>query len=166
MPVYNVHERLLPDAAGSLIDDLDQIWPEVWPRMWLDRPMAVGASGGHGLIRYTVDSYVPGEWVRFRVTAPRGFVGFHEFTSHDAPGGTVLRHTIAMSLHGSARLIWPLAIRWLHDAMIEDILDRAEHALTGSVAHPSQWSPYVRLLRGLAGSGSRNRSERRVAARV
>jgi hypothetical protein len=134
--------------------------------MWLDRPLAVGATGGHGPIRYTVESYVPGEWVRFRVSAPRGFVGFHEFTSHDAPGGTVLRHTIAVSLHGFGRLIWPLAIRWLHDAMIEDILDRAEQATTGTVAHPSRWSPYVRLLRRLGGSGDRNPSERPVSARV
>jgi hypothetical protein len=166
MAVYNVHERLLPDRAGGLIDDLGRIWPEVWPRMWLDRPLAVGASGGHGPIRYTVESYVPGKWVRFRISAPRGFVGLHEFTSHAAPGGTVLRHTIAMHLRGWARLTWPLAIRWLHDAMIEDILDRAELATTGAVAHPSRWSPYVRLLRSFGGSANRNRSEPGVTARV
>jgi hypothetical protein len=166
MAVYNVHERLLPDGAGRLIDDLGQIWPEGWPRLRLDRPPAVGAAGGHGPIRYTVETYVPGEWVRFRVSAPRGLVGFHEFTSHAAPGGTVLRHTIAASLHGRARLIWPLAIRWLHDAMIEDLLDRAELATTGTVAHPSRWSPYVRLLRRRGGSSNRNLSERPVSARV
>src|SRR5262245_40298575 len=115
MAVYNVHERLLPDQAGGLINSLDRIWPDSWPGIRLEQPPAIGATGGHGPIHYTVESYVPGEWVRFRVSAPRGFAGFHEFTTHAPPDGrpgTVLRHTIAMSLHGWSRLAWPLAIRW------------------------------------------------------
>jgi hypothetical protein len=42
---------------------------------------------------------------------------------------------------------WPVAIRWLHDAVLEDLLDRAELAVTGTVARPAVWSPWVRLLR-------------------
>jgi hypothetical protein len=152
MAGYNVHERLLPKGVGALIDQLassrDQIWPEQeWPPLRLDRPLAVGATGGHGPIRYTVEAYQRGEWVRFRFTGPRGFTGFHEFTCHDLPEGTVLRNTLVIRPHGPARLSWPLAFRWLHDALLEDLLDRAELVTTGTIARPARWSPYVRTLR-------------------
>ncbi|MFF7989731.1 SRPBCC family protein [Kitasatospora xanthocidica] len=157
MAVLNIHERTVPapaETVGALIDGLagpdDLLWPgSAWPRMRLDGPLAVGAAGGHGPIRYTVVGYAPGRWVRFRFDGPRGFDGHHEFTVHPAGGATVLRHTIAMRLSGSGRLTWPLAIRRLHDALIEDSLDRAVRACGGTLARPARWSPYVRLLRRL-----------------
>jgi hypothetical protein len=157
MAVLNVHQRRLavsPDEAGSLIDSLagpdDRLWPHhAWPPMRFDRPLAVGAVGGHGPIRYVVSHYVPGQWIRFRFTGPRGFDGFHELTVSTQDDGTLLRHTLSMRLHGWARLSWPLVFRPLHDALIEDGLDRA-----GVVGRPARWSPYVRLLRGLAAGGA------------
>ncbi|WP_210436765.1 SRPBCC family protein [Nocardia rhamnosiphila] len=158
MAVVNIHRRHLPvpvSAVGALVDSLadedDALWPvHCWPAMRLDRPLEAGAVGGHGPIRYTVEHYIPGHWVRFRFTGPRGFDGFHEFTVHPTPGGTDLIHLLAMNARGRARLTWPLAYRWLHDALLEDCLDRAEHALTGSVAHPARWARRVRLLRRIA----------------
>jgi hypothetical protein len=58
MQVLNVHERVLPvDAAavGALMDtvasDDDALWPKTsWPRVRFDRPLGVGAVGGHGPI--------------------------------------------------------------------------------------------------------------------
>jgi hypothetical protein len=156
MPVLNIHERELPADSGTvgrLIDALagpdDRLWPrDRWPAMRFDRPLGVGAAGGHGPIRYTVAAYVPGTWVRFAFTGPRGFDGFHEYTVHQTgPGAAVLRHTLAMRLRGPARLSWPLAYRPMHDALIEDSLDRAERDVTGTVLQPARWSPYVRLLR-------------------
>ncbi|MFD9354625.1 SRPBCC family protein [Streptomyces sp. NPDC060031] len=160
MGVYNVHERLL-DAKGSevgaLIDSLaggaaDRLWPHSnWPAVEFDRPLAVGASGGHGPVRYTVTAYVPGTWVRFTFSGPRGFHGFHEFAVLPVDEGrTVLRHTLAMKTSGLARLTWPVAYRPMHDACLEDSLDCAELACTGTVARPARWTPYVRLLRALA----------------
>ncbi|MFI0713736.1 SRPBCC family protein [Streptomyces inhibens] len=158
MGVYNVHERVLPvpgAEAGLLIDglsgDADRLWPRPdWPPMLFDGPLAPGASGGHGPVRYTVAAYVPGQWVRFTFRGPRGFHGFHEYTVHPlGPDRTLLRHTLAMHARGPARLSWPLAFRHLHDAALEDSLDRAEHACTGTVARPARWSRYVRLLRRL-----------------
>ncbi|BDM68289.1 hypothetical protein HEK616_17760 [Streptomyces nigrescens] len=158
MGVYNVHERVLPvpDAeAGLLIDGLsgtgDRLWPgRDWAPMVLDGPLATGAAGGHGPVRYTVAAYVPGRWVRFTFTGPRGFDGFHEYTVHPlGPDRTLLRHTLAMRARGPARLSWPLAFRLLHDAALEDSLDRAERACTGRVARPARWSRSVRLLRRL-----------------
>jgi hypothetical protein len=46
---------------------------------------------------------------------------------------------------------WPLAVRWLHDALIEDLLDNAELAATGTVRRPARWSPWVRMLRAHLG---------------
>lgn len=158
MAVVNIHLRHLPAPAsevGALVDTLagadDALWPvHHWPAMRFDRPLGVGAVGGHGPVRYAVEHYVPGCWVRFRFTGPRGFDGFHEFTVHPTADGVDLVHLLAMKARGRARFTWPLAYRWMHDALLEDCLDRAEHALTGSVSNPAQWTGRVRLLRRIA----------------
>ncbi|MGI5219319.1 SRPBCC family protein [Nocardia sp. CA-290969] len=158
MADLNIHRRHLPVPAsevGALLDTLagedDALWPiHRWPPMLFDRPLSEGAAGGHSPIRYTVEYYVPGRWVRFRFTGPRGFNGFHEFTVHPTPDGTELTHQLVMDAHGPARLTWPLIFRCLHDACLEDSLDRAERTLTGAVARPARWSVRVRLLRRIA----------------
>lgn len=157
MVVMNVHERAFPvpaAAAGALLDSLasenDQLWPHGWHRIWFDRPLSVGASGGHGPIRYEIVAYVPGQWIRFAFTCPAGFRGFHEFAVlHAKDGNTVVRHTIAMRLRGLARLSWPVVYRWLHDALLEDCLDRSELTLTDQVRRPARRNGWVRLLQGV-----------------
>jgi hypothetical protein len=42
---------------------------------------------------------------------------------------------------------WPIAVRWMHDALIEDAFDNAEREVTGSVTKPARWSRWVRFLR-------------------
>jgi hypothetical protein len=158
MAVISLHVRHLPvpvSEVGALMDTLasegDLLWPvHRWPAMRFDRPLDVGAVGGHGPIRYTVEHYVPGRWVRFRFTGPRGFDGFHEFTVQPVSDGTDLVHLLAMNVRGRARLTWPSAYRWMHDACLEDCLDRAERALTGSVFRPARWTGRVRVLRRIA----------------
>lgn len=167
MHVRNVHERTLaarPEAVGALIDTLasprDALWPHrSWPRMAFDRPLAVGAVGGHGPIRYTVDRYEPGRRVQFRFTAPRGFDGIHRYDVVPvAEATTRLRHVLDMQTSGWARVSWPMVFRPLHDALIEDSLDRAERSL-GLTPRPTRWSPWVRLLRWmLSGGRARSRS--------
>lgn len=160
--LQNVHERLIEaplSRVGGLIDKLasrdDALWPRKrWPPMRFDRPLGVGANGGHGPIRYRVEAYEPGRMIRFRFTAPRGFVGTHGFEAEEiAPGVVRLRHTLKMRVQGTARLAWPLIFRPLHDALIEDALDCAEGA--GESAQPRQWSRRVSFLRWLLGSVKR-----------
>ena len=165
MAVVNLHHRTVraDRHVGGLLDGLagadDRLWPhEHWPAMRFDRPLGVGAVGGHGPIRYRVEAYVPGTWIRFRFTAPRGFDGYHEFCVHESAAGTRLEHRLVMAVHGPARLTWPLASRPLHDALIEDCLDRAEHDPT---PHRPRWGRYVRALRALAGGGRRGGNPRR-----
>src|SRR5271166_5723421 len=104
MNVRNVHERRLrapSEIVGRLIDQLaatdDRLWPrDRWPAMRFDRPLAIGAVGGHGPIRYVVESYDRSRRIRFRFCAPRGFDGCHEFAVRDDGSGSVIRHELSM----------------------------------------------------------------------
>lgn len=153
--MHNVHERVLAapvDALAPLIDGLasadDRLWPhDRWPRMRMDRPLGPGARGGHGPIGYEVTSHEPGRRVVFRFTHPRGFDGEHRFElEEEGPGRSRLRHVIDMRTRGAARWTWPLAIRPLHDALLEDALDRAE-CFAGGKPPGRAWPLRVRLLR-------------------
>ncbi|MFN3842425.1 MAG: hypothetical protein ACK4RW_04065 [Rehaibacterium terrae] len=154
--VRNVHARTLraPAAAvGALIDTLasddDRLWPhDRWPAMRLDRALAIGARGGHGPVRYRVEDYRPGQCVRFAFEAPRGFHGWHGFHLEAGGGHARLVHVLEMRIAGPALLSWPLLFRPLHDALLEDALDRAALAL-GDAPERQPWSPWVRLLRAL-----------------
>ena len=165
MAVHNVHYRDLAASAaeaGSLIDSLasagDRLWPwERWPRMILDRSLQVGAAGGHGPIRYVVEEYEPSVRVRFRFTGPPGFLGYHEFQVVERDGGhSRLTHSIVMRLAGSARLAWPLLFGPLHDALLEDALDKADRVLMGR-GQQRTWSRWVVFLRWLVRRGRRSR---------
>jgi hypothetical protein len=57
-----------------------------------------------------------------------------------------LRHLLEMQTTGRARLTWPMVFQPLHDALLEDALDRAELHV-GTKPHVRQWSPWVRFLR-------------------
>jgi hypothetical protein len=156
MRVHNVHFRDLsvpPSVVGGLLDSLsgrdDILWPTAsWPAMRFDRPLQVGAAGGHGPIRYTVESYTPGHAVTFRFTAPPGFNGTHSFVVGATPTGTRISHELTMVATGSANFSWLLVFRPLHDALIEDALHRAVIACGLSEPAPA-WSAWVRMLRAM-----------------
>lgn len=156
--ICNVHQRSLavPAAeAGFLIDGLagpdDRLWPsDRWPAMRFDRPLGVGARGGHGPIRYAVSAYVLGRRIQFTFTSPN-IDGFHEFELIDGGDGRcVLRHTLMAHASGSLRIVFPLVIRPLHDACLRDALDRAE-AATGGTAQLRPHPAAVRLRRAVVG---------------
>ena len=159
MRVHNIHHRELPvppAILGALLDSLsqpdDRLWPiAAWPAMRFDRPLQVGAIGGHGPIRYTVESYVPGQAISFRFTAPAGFNGTHSFLVGLSSSGSRISHDLRMTTAGNATLSWLLIFRPLHDALVEDALHRAVLACGAQEASP-QWSSWVRILRALLGS--------------
>ncbi len=116
--------------------------------MVLDGPVAPGVTGGHSGIRYRVTDHRPQRSVTFTLEPGQQWHGTHTFSVHPTgPTQAVLRHEVDARLTGALRLLWPLAVRWLHDALVEDLLDRAEAVLGCGPARPARWSPWVRLLR-------------------
>ena len=157
--IRNVHERVINasiESLGALLDGLgqkdDRLWPsQSWTPMVLDRPLAVGADGGHGVIRYYVSEYEPGRRVRFTFHPRTGIIGAHEL-GLDALDDerSRIRHVLIGRTSGAMRVMFPAAVEPLHDAVIEDLFDNAEREATGTVVRPATWSPRVRLLRRLA----------------
>jgi hypothetical protein len=106
MKIVNRHQReysVAPAKIGALIDTLaskdDRLWPHFrWPRMHFDRPLGIGAKGGHGTIGYSVEKYAPGSSIvfRFRNThrLSRGFEGIHAFFVEPSAHGARLVHRI------------------------------------------------------------------------
>ncbi len=147
--MLNTHERRLdadPDRIGALLDAVaspsDALWPaDRWPAMVLDRGLSVGSRGGHGAIRYAVESYRPGRSVSFRFAPDAGLVGTHRLEVD----GAVLRHVLQSELRGRMRWAWPVLVRPAHDALIEDLLDNAAAALAGRPAVRSRLGPGLRL---------------------
>jgi hypothetical protein len=167
MKVINIHERAMPvpiERVGALIDSLgskqDGLWPgHSWPPMAFDRPLGVGAVGGHGPIGYTVEGYEPGLSARFRFSRPKGFDGFHGFDVRPGKdGAAVLRHTLDMHAHGTAIVAWPMLYRPLHDALAEDALTTAQASL-GIEPEIREWAWWIHFLRRLVAGG---RVRRRV----
>ena len=163
MHITNIHERKIsaPDRnIGALIDTIsstdDRIWPhENWPRIKFDRPLEIGALGGHGPVRYTVESYSPGKSIRFAFT--KRFDGYHEITLEKIDETTsLMRHTIKAKTTGLATMTWLLAIRPLHNALIEDLFDKVEMQLSCN-PRPRSWGVWVKLLRNLRGIDTPNR---------
>jgi hypothetical protein len=125
--------------------------------MRFDGLLAVGAKGGHGPIRYTVQSYEPGKRVVFQFTAPAGFDGTHRFVVDPSDEGSELRHVIDMRIGGQARFSWPTVFRPLHDALLEDALDKVEAVLEGGEWVFGDLSWRVRLLRRLLAGRARRK---------
>lgn len=163
MRITNVHSRVFSadslDRVGALIDSLagddDRLWPhENWPVLRFDRPLGVGAKGGHGPIRYHVTEYEPARRIRFVFSRPTGLRGYHEWQAQPVPAGYELRHSLVAKTVGWTVLSWPSIWRWLHDALLEDALDKAAVNL-GCGGPRSSWPVYVRVLRWAAGRRGR-----------
>ncbi|MFI6769029.1 DUF2867 domain-containing protein [Streptomyces sp. NPDC050355] len=154
--VRDVHVRTVAapaEVVGALLDrigsDRDPLFPTpVWPALRFDRPLGVGADGGHGRIRYRVGAYEPGRRIRFDFTEGAG--GWHEFTVRPlGSDGCRVEHVLENQLPFGQLLLWTTAVRPVHATMVEEIFDNIERAATGRLAAPVRRSPRVRLLNRL-----------------
>ncbi|TVZ79043.1 DUF2867 domain-containing protein [Streptomyces sp. BK340] len=154
--ISNVHERTIEAPAqtvGTLLERLsslhDPLWPApAWPPMRFDRPLGVGADGGHGFVRYRVRAYEPGRRARFDFNPPTS--GYHEFVIEPMGRDRCrVRHTLELQRRGPMVLGWALAVRWMHDTVVEELFDNIERSATGAVPDPVRWTPWVRLLHRL-----------------
>jgi Polyketide cyclase / dehydrase and lipid transport len=154
MLIESVHARELPvpvDTLGRLLDDLagpcDRLWPNArWPHdpIEFDRPLGVGASGGHGPIRYTVVAYQPGRRIVFEFHPGSGLRGHHRLEVEPSGGGARMRHVLETEVEGIHRLLRPVLLA-MHDALVEDLLDNAELAATGRLERAARWPRWLRL---------------------
>ena len=160
MKIYNVHERLFKaseDQLGSILDSLsgpdDQVWPgDRWPPMRFDKSLSVGASGGHGPVRYSVKEYVPGRKVSFefaRKGLTAGMNGGHTIEIDPKDDGVIVRHVVWAECGFLMWMKWGILVGPLHDALLEDALDNVERRLFGRVEKPAKWSAWVRVLRSI-----------------
>lgn len=158
--IISLHQRTLRcDAAalGRLLDRFDDpqspLWPyRRWPRDAFDGPMRLGALGGHGATRYRLEHYRPGRTAVFRFIAPRGYHGIHGFDIQPLEDGqTCLMHFTCLRLNRYHRLMWQVLVRWVHDALLGDLLDSAELHLCGQVKARCRWKWRVYLIRHALG---------------
>lgn len=154
MKVINVHKRIIQQPKieleklfNTLATENDMMLAtDKWSPMKLDKGLQVGSKGGHGPIKYFVTEYQPEESIQFQFDL-KGFNGFHKFELTELEHNkTELTHLIDMTTTGSATLKWALAIRWLHDAYIEDAFDKVENHFTKDKKN-SQWNLWVKILR-------------------
>jgi hypothetical protein len=117
--------------------------------MLLDRPLSEGACGGHGNVRYTCTTYVPGKLVEFTFDSVHGrpVDGRHVFEVIPRKAGTLIRHTLDLEAEFRAWLTLSAVVVPAHDAVLEQLLDKLEQAATGSVERPYRWPKRVRLIR-------------------
>jgi len=164
MKIHNIHERSMTctsTVVSELLDGLskpnDRLWPgDRWPAMKLDSSLRVGSAGGHGPVRYRVSEYVPGLKVAFRFDDSglvAGLDGRHWFEVIPNGEQTVLRHVIEAKCDLRTWLFWIAVVAPLHDALLEDALDRAERAVNPSSRASSGWSVWVRFIRFLIPHG-------------
>lgn len=151
--IRNVHTRDLGVPAGPFVDRIQELWPPAWGKQEFDRPLGVGADGGHGPIRYHCTSFTPGESITF---AFRDGHGTHTLSA----SGTVVRHDLVGDFPLVARIRWTLVVRWLHDACLEDLFDNFERAAGREPAAPARWSPWVRLVRRVIGPLTNRQAQR------
>lgn len=160
MNVRNVHERSVigsMEVAGQLLDSLagpdDRLWPsEHWPPLRLNDGLCVGSSGGHGPVCYRVSAYDPGRRVAFSFLnsgIAAGMDGGHYFELVRDRELVLMRHVLEAQCSFRIWLRWALVIRPLHDALVEDALDRAHHAMDPTFTGKAHWSLGVRVLRNL-----------------
>jgi hypothetical protein len=170
--IKRVHIRELPVApeeVGALLDGLgsagDRLWPtDRWPTtpLELDGPLAVGTQGRQGItpltqIRQVVAEYSPGRLVAFRFAPLVGIVGTHRLEVEPLGRHRCrLSHTLEARVEPKLFPVYPILIRQ-HDALAEDLLDRAELATTGGIARPSHWPASVRIANALELAVARRR---------
>jgi hypothetical protein len=153
--IENVHTREIQapvSLVGDILDTLGSPGDRVWARdIWVaepvvfDRPLGVGADGGHGSVRYSVVEYQRGRRVVFRFSPGGGLSGSHGFelepVGHDQ---TRITHFLDAQTPPWMRPLVPVLIGW-HDAMVETAFDRVELEATGSLKRRRRIPRWLRI---------------------
>lgn len=153
--IENVHARdvrapvsLVGDILDTLGSPADRVWAsDIWlaEPVVFDRPLGVGADGGHGSIRYSVVEYQPSRRIVFRFSPGGGLSGTHGFELEPVgPEQTRITHFLHAHTALWMRPLVPILIGW-HDAMVETALDRVELEATGSLQRRTRIPRWLRI---------------------
>lgn len=154
MKVLNIHKRQINQPKSELAkllktlatDNDMMLAKDKWSPMKLDNGLQVGSKGGHGSMKYFVTDYQLDNSITFQFDL-KGFEGFHKFEIAETERNkSQLTHIIDLTTSGLATLKWVTAIRWLHDAYIEDAFDTVENHFTAEKKN-SEWTIWVKILR-------------------
>jgi hypothetical protein len=172
LEIESIHTRELPVApeeVGALLEGLgspgDRLWPtDRWPTtpLEIDGPLTVGAQSRQGGLRLTqirqvVDEYVPGRRIAFRFAPGLGIVGTHSLDVEPLGEHRCrLTHTLEGRVEPKMIPVDPILIRQ-HDALAEDLLDRAELATPSGIARPARWPTSVQIANALELAVARRR---------
>jgi hypothetical protein len=155
--VLNIHTRTINSPKQDVVNLLetlssenDLVWPiENWPTMKFEGGIMVGAKGGHGPIRYSVEKYKPSSVIQFRFSRPLGFNGIHKFEIKAISNKqTEVTHFIDMKTDLRGTVIWLIGVKSLHNALVEDGLDKLENHFSDETKS-QKWNLWVRILRFL-----------------
>lgn len=167
MQVRNVHQRdiaMAVEGAGCVLGTLgsgeDRLWPSHrWSpdmRVRFDRPLGVGATGGHGTVPYRVEAYEPGRRLVLGFLPGSGIDGTHRFQLDPVDDRrTSVTHVLEGRTDPLTTVLWPL-IRAGHNAYIEDIFDQFQVA-AGEEFQPSPQPRWLRLAHALGERRARRR---------
>ena len=154
--MLNRHERRIhadyeevADLLDSLAGTLDRVWPgDRWPALVMTNGSNPGSAGGHGFVRYWVESAERGRIV-MRFDPKMRLDGTHTFSVEAAESDSIVRHVIDASSSSIMTLLWPALIEPLHDALTEDAFDNIEAAVAGRAVTRSTLTGPVRRRRRL-----------------
>ena len=155
MRVVNIHKRTInqpkekvSELFRTLATKEDMIWPyENWPAIRFKDGLTIGSHGGHGLIKYKIVEFIEGEFIKFQFLNPVGFNGTHELNiTSTNETKTEIAHKIIMRTSFRASLLWAFAIRWLHDALIEEAFDKVENYFLEQKKQ-TEYKTWVKFLR-------------------
>ena len=157
MKTLNIHKRQIKTPVHNVLELLptlstksDRIWPiENWPPIKFKNGLKIGSNGGHAMIKYEIIDYHPQSHIEFKFQKPKGFNGTHKFEIYKLDSeSSEIKHTLKMETSRMGTLSWLFAIRWLHDAILEDAFDKVKNQLTESNLK-TKWNLWVRALRWL-----------------
>ena len=157
--IHNVHQREIAapvTEVGGILDTLGSDDDRLWARdIWVaepvvfDRPLGVGAKGGHGSIRYSVVAYELGRRIVFEFAPEGGLAGTHRFELEPlGPDRCRLTHVLEAETSHWLRPLVPFLIGW-HDAMVETAMDRAQLEATGSLERRTRIPIWLRIVNGI-----------------
>ena len=88
---------------------------------------------------YTVVAYEPGRRIAFEFEHGSGLRGHHRLEVEPVGTGRArMRHVLDAEANGIDRVLRPVFLA-MHDALVEDLLDKAELATTGRLARAARW---------------------------